>query len=277
MNFFTRSQNSTVNGGREPRPIPSLVLRLITTFWPVHDHNGVSIAAYPAKSWYVVPFPHEKGVPFVADNLATANSFLFREMKGFAAALSVAESRWVADSPPRDISWRLHIALWATRLASQLNPGGDFLELGTGRGFIAAGICAHARLENRQPPPRFFLVDRFKQSKNPIFSYTEDLNEVVDFFTAYEEVQIIEGDAPLCLSELPGETLAFVHIDLNDASAEISSLEHLTSRFVTGTVLLFDDTGQPGREEQLLAHLAFADRLGRSLLLLPTGQSLVII
>lgn len=259
------------------RPIPSCVLRFISRFWAVHDHNGVRVQAYPAKSWYIVPFPHAKGIPFVADNLATANSFVVRENKSFAGALSAAEKRWSGSPTTRDISWRLHIALWAARLASQLNPGGDFLELGTGKGFIAAGICAHIRLENQKPPPRFFLVDRFMQSNNPVFSYTDDMNEVANFFASYGEVQIVEGDAPQCLSNLGGNTLAFVHIDLNDASAEIASLEHLTSRFTSGTVLLFDDTGQPGREEQLLAHLAFADRLERSLLLLPTGQSLIIV
>lgn len=103
-------------------------------------HNGENVKNYNARSWYLAPFPADKGVPYVADNLATANNSSFRFDPEFISALTSAKSRW-GGGTQRDISWRLHVAIFAARLGLATAGRGDcVLELGTGRGFMAAGI-----------------------------------------------------------------------------------------------------------------------------------------
>ncbi len=76
-------------------------------------HNGVNLLEYPEKSWSFVPFPDQKGDVFNADNLATVNRHNFLRCPKFMAAKYAAESRWGGGNV-RDISWRLHIMLWAS-------------------------------------------------------------------------------------------------------------------------------------------------------------------
>ena len=126
-----------LNGGLGPWLRRTLLRRALLT------HNGQNVKNYNARSWYLAPFPAEKGVPYVADNLATANTSTFRFDPEFLTAATSAKSRW-ADGEgggSRDVSWRLHIALFAAQRGLAAASSGDcFVELGTGRGFMAAGI-----------------------------------------------------------------------------------------------------------------------------------------
>jgi O-methyltransferase len=260
-------------------------------------HNGEKVENYNARSWYLAPFPVEKGVPYVADNLATVNTSTFRFDPLFMAAVASAESRWPAGKrAPRDVSWRLHVALFAARLGLSVASRGDcFVELGTGRGFMAAGILESlgpASLSERGIS--FFLMDSFSpgwQGENQKawqsqqmpnaegaepWYYADGSAEVLEYFSSFPGVKVVEGLLPETLQLTGSSHIAFAHVDLNSAAAEESCLSAIRTRLKVGSVLLFDDSTNPGCEEQLQVHRGFASSLGTYLLELPTGQSIMV-
>lgn len=243
-------------------------------------HNGVELADYPEDLWTLIPFPAAKGSPFNADNLATVNDHSFLQDPRFAGARAAAESRWVAGS--RDISWRLHVMLWAVDLALRLRPACDLLELGAGSGYMAAGICRWYDLDTDGPsggvgrPGSITLIDRFTNPEGHFF-YAEGDEEVRRYFSRFPSVRVIKGDLPEALGEFRATNVGFLHVDLNSAEAEEASLERLAAELRSPCVVLFDDSGNPFCEDQLRVHRTFAASRSAELCQLPTGQALCVI
>jgi hypothetical protein len=78
------------------------------------------------------------------------------------AAKYAAESRWGGGNV-RDISWRLHIMLWASGRALKIaNDDAIYIECGTGRGYMAAGIAEYHNFKSNGP--NFYLIDNFLQN-----------------------------------------------------------------------------------------------------------------
>lgn len=259
-------------------------------------HNGENVTSYNSRRYYLAPFPVLKGTPYVADNLATVNTSTFRFEPSFLSAYEAAKSRWKNDSPGRDVAWRLHVAIFAARLGlAQANPGDCFLELGTGRGFMAAGICQALGQDGFSPRGvTFFLMDSFEpglQGENASawrtgaisgsegdrpWYYADGPDEVAAYFASVSAVRVIQGRLPETLALTGHSTVAFAHVDLNSAHSEAESLEAMRPRLRRGSVLLFDDSTNPGCEAQLDVHRRFATSVGSQLLELPTGQSLLV-
>ena len=255
------------------------------------NHNGIDVDEYPETDWYLIPFPKQKGIPFNSDNLATVNRHKFLDDKKFKDALFTSENRWkINDSDTvRDISWRLHIMLWAVSLAlNEIDLENEiFVECGTGKGYMAAGICNYFDWNGEKPD--FYLIDSFIStmpgidgsqvaSGKKLFVYADGDEEVRNYFSAFPKIKILTGIIPHVLREnTTKKRIKFLHIDLNSFNAEYSALENLKSRFLKGTVILFDDYGGFGGEDQALLHEKFANEFGRPLLVLPTGQALLVL
>ena len=248
-------------------------------------HNGTPVLEYPERDWEAVVFPAQKGAPFVADNLATVNAHDFASDARFGSAYEAARSRWKRGS--RDIRWRLHTFLWAAETALRVHPDGDLVELGTGEGFMAAGLCRYLDW-GTMPLTRgrtLWLVDTFETERPDErgsgiaerFYYAKDDRGVRDHFSRYPDVRVLKGLLPDAADDLTADTIAFVHVDLNHAGAELASLERLSARLRPGAVVLFDDSGNPGCQPQLAAHREWADSRGAPFLMLPTGQGLCIL
>ena len=243
-------------------------------------HNGVELAEYPEDRWTLVPFPAAKGNPFNADNLATVNDHSFLEDPRFVRARSAAESRWADGS--RDISWRLHVMLWAVDLALRLRPSCDVLELGVGLGYMAAGICRWFELDAQVAtadalrPSSITLIDRFTNPEGK-FPYADGDEDVRRYFSRFGAVHVVKGDLPEALGEVRAASVGFLHVDLNSADAEAASLRRLSPDLRSPCVVLFDDSGNPFCEDQLRVHRSFAASRGAELLQLPTGQALCVI
>lgn len=182
----------------------------------------------------------------------------------------------------RNIDWRLHVFLWAADTALLLNPDSNFLELGTDRGFMAAGFFGSLDPQRRRPQ-RFFLADKFSREAPTGgvlddaegFMYAESDSEVQQYFSQYDGASIINGQLPESLRGRALGHIGFVHVDLNSPSHEVACLELLFDNFIPGTLILFDDSGNPGMEQSMLAHQEFAESCGAPLLVLPTGQTLL--
>lgn len=249
-------------------------------------HNGLQINDYPEDSWYLVPFPKQKGIPYNSDNLATVNRASFLSDNRFSSALKVAEKRWEQSGFIRDISWRLHVFLWAFGTAQKMNDENTIsVECGTGKGYMAAAAC---EFFEGCIGMEFYLLDSFRSTMpnidgdqlstgKQLFAYADGKEEVERYFSNVQAIKIIEGIIPDSLKELPTERkINFLHMDLNSAKAERSALEELKSRFVKGTIILFDDYGGPGGELQSHVHDKFAEQNDKQLLILPTGQAIII-
>lgn len=262
---------------------PTAVLRSVILGARHLRHNGAAVTEYPEASWNFVPFPAQKGPPYAADNLATVNDHSFLLDPRFRAASEEALERWRLGT--RDISWRLHTFLWAMETALRLHPQGALVELGTGHGFMAAGACRWLEWGGTTLTQRreFWLFDSFEPelpfespaSQPRRFYYADGDEEVRAYFRRFHGIRVVTGVLPKALDDLEATSVAFVHVDLNHATAEVESLDRLSGRLLPGAIILFDDSGNPGCRRQLDAHRDWAARRDAPFLQLPTGQGLI--
>ncbi len=252
----------------------------------INKHNGISLFEYPEENWNFVPFPFQKGEIFNADNLATVNRHEFSKNEKFINARNAGESRWGTPQKVRDISWRLHVMLWAFGLALKKTRTSEtiFVECGTGRGYMAAAIAEYHNLDDKSPT--FYLIDTFTSdlvlgsghliSSPANFAYSDGDEEVKQYFSRYSNIKVIKGLIPEALQELPKLAIGFLHLDLNNAEAESAALQYLMGQLVSGSVIIFDDYGGPGGKDQAIVHEKFASLTNKELLVLPTGQAIII-
>ena len=96
-------------------------------------------------------------------------------------------------------------------------------------------------------------------------------------FLDYPQVRLMKGLIPEVFASGCAERIAYLHIDLNQAPAEVAALEHLFDRMVPGAILILDDYEWSGiyREQKLAEDIWFEPRRYR-VMPLPTGQGIVI-
>lgn len=272
------------------RIIVNILLGFKTKYnFKIHKHNGIDINEYPENNWNLIPFPNQKGKLYNSDNLTTTNRHSIFKEKSFLNVKKSADSRWKKNKNDhvRNISWRLHVYLYCVGLAlNRPNKNKIFLECGTGKGYMAAGACEKFKFGSMHPP--FFLIDSFSaympnergvqnSSGKKAFCYTDDYEEVKNYFSPYKNINIIKGILPDAIEELPKNTkISFLHMDLNSATAEEKTLNRLDSFIDKETIILFDDYGGFGGEAQAKIHEEFAKYNCRELLVLPTGQALML-
>ena len=252
-------------------------------------HNGEEPINYPTSGWVYVPYPIEKHIEFNNDNLSTANCADFINSENFSFAEKEAESRWEKKYRKRKISWRLHIAIWAYMQAFQNTKGETIaVECGTGNGYMAAGIRAFIQKTNNKGLEKvpFYLIDKYTEgietgenivSHPADFAYAKNAEDVRKYFARYSSVRIIEGMLPDATEYIDSnKPISFLHMDLNSADAEMETLSKLGKRLCKGAIILFDDYGGPGGESQREVHNRFASDNNKNILILPTGQGLIM-
>jgi len=98
----------------------------------------------------------------------------------------------------------------------------------------------------------------------------------VDRFADMPNVVVTQGAVPEVLHQVAPEKIAFMHLDMNNAAAEVGALEVLFDRMVPGALLVLDDYGWAVYRDQKLAEDAWLAQRGYQVMELPTGQGLVI-
>lgn len=242
---------------------------LNTAFYGTNDHP-----AFVSALQHTINQVGCGGV-FTGDNLFTYNkslSFLHDErfMQIFDANTDGVFEKAVI--------WRTHVLVWAARRGMRLE--GDFMECGTYKGNSARIICEC--LDFKDSNKKFHLFDLFEHASSMDHHAMPDhgkglYEQVSERFSDIDNVTVTKGPVPETLSETQPEKISFLHIDMNDAAAEVGALKMLFDRVVPGAFVVLDDYGWLGYRVQKDLEDMFFGELGYQVLDLPTGQGLVIV
>lgn len=181
--------------------------------------------------------------------------------------------------------WNLQTLVWAAEQVRDL-PG-DFVELGVFRGHISLFLAQY--LDFATWPKRWWLFDTFDGiPKDQLDAGWTDVNEaayrsgvysfeeVRDRFASFGNFEVTQGRVPDVFETACPEQIAFMHIDMNSAAAEIGALEALYDRITPGGVIVFDDFGWLASQAQFEAEQTWFRSRGLTIFPLPTGQGLFV-
>jgi hypothetical protein len=223
-----------------------------------------------------------KGQFYFNDMLITmCRNLSFRHDKKFISSFYDA----VTNKQEHSLIWRLHTLAWAAK--NSLNVEGDFVECGVFKGFCSGVILSY--LDFHDLPRQAYLYDTFEglpeKTSTPEerrgWNYSEYdseaiYNGVCEKFSKYNNVNIVRGIVPDSFEQAVPEKIAFLHIDMNSAKAEMLALEHLFDKVTPGGFIVFDDFGWTTNVKQMSSELAFMNERDHNVLELPTGQGVVI-
>jgi hypothetical protein len=182
----------------------------------------------------------------------------------------------------RSLIWRLHVLCWCAMNALKLE--GDFVECGVYQGFSTAVVAKYVRFGEQRR--EWYLYDTFAGipedqlnigHENPQPYTAPGLFESArQRFAGYPNIHVVRGRVPEVLAQQSPAAIAFMHLDLNSAAAEVAALERLYDRLVVGGYLVLDDYGWYAYRQQKAEEDPFFRSRGTTVLELPTGQGLVI-
>lgn len=183
----------------------------------------------------------------------------------------------VANAADEAIVWRRYILACAAYHCVQLS--GDFVECGV---YIGTGIkTVIDYLGGTSFPKTFWGYDTFDYHPVPGHAFVgqeEGLFEKVkQRFINYPQVNLVKGLLPDSFAEGIPESIAYMHIDLNNVEGELAVLDRLFDRVVSGGIIIMDDYEWSGiyRPQKKGEDPWFAERNYR-VFPLPTGQGLII-
>lgn len=184
------------------------------------------------------------------------------------------------------IEWRVHVACWAAARARHLD--GSFVECGVNTGILSLAVCHW--IDFNATGKDFFLFDTFcgipeqqmaeQERQQRLHENDEIYEECYDLvcrnFAPFPRAHLVRGMVPDTLSRVNIEKVCYLSIDMNIAEPEIAAMEHFWDKLVPGAAVILDDYGWAGYELQQKEHDRFAASKGVPILLLPTGQGLII-
>ncbi len=261
----------------EKKPLPLPVLNEITlehgtnflshTYWGVEQRQR--FAELMEEATQLVSSSY-----FLGDNLFTwtrNNSAL--EDQPFRKA-------WTENlQNPADeaIVWRRYILACAAYHC--LHIPGDFVECGV---YVGTGIkTVMDYLGGPEFPKTFWGYDTFDY--NPVAGHAFEgqqegfYEKVQERFKDYPQVRLVKGLLPDSFQGHEPDTVAFLHIDLNNVQGEVAVLEHLFDRVSPGGIIILDDYEWSGvYRPQKQAEDQWFDRRKYRIFPLPTGQGVVL-
>jgi O-methyltransferase len=219
--------------------------------------------------------------PYVyeSDGVATAWHSPFLHDRAWQARYDDMARDWFTGGVV-DVRWRMWIL---TEMARGADGLGAFAEFGTNR-----GGCAYMMLATTQTSP-LFMFDTF--AGIPAENLTEE-ERAAGFAGSWADTSVEHvrqrlaewpqrtrfcvGDVFQTLDETETGTLSLVHMDLNAAAATKRGLEYVHPRLRPGGVIVFDDYGFTGYEDQRAVVDEFFAGVPEVPVALPTGQALVV-
>lgn len=184
-----------------------------------------------------------------------------------------------------DIQWRIHVITWFANSVKNLE--GDFIDCGVNTGFCPLAVIRHTDFNTLKKT--YFLFDTFygmdpkyssqyEMERHATLGYGKNdfiYEEVKHRFKDYN-VQIIKGAIPETLTIPVINKIAYLSIDMNSVVPEVEALNYFWDKIVQGGVIILDDYGYPGCEDQKEAHDKFAKSKNVEILSLPTCQGIII-
>lgn len=217
--------------------------------------------AKPAPDWFETP--HNKSFILDAD---------FKRGYNLACANIGEDYR---------IPWRVHQAIWCAHHC--LSIEGDFVELGTGKGFIMQSVLGSINNWSAHGK-KLWLYDTFKKfgetGKGKAIHdhyYAPNLEQVKNYFAMWEDVLFIEGDVYETILNSKPDRISFLHVDLNNGELEVKVLENIFPLLSSGSIVLLDDYANRGEEEAYSRHNSFFLSKSLKILTTPAGQGIVVI
>ncbi|WP_119459810.1 class I SAM-dependent methyltransferase [Rhodospirillaceae bacterium SYSU D60014] len=211
---------------------------------------------------------------FAGDNLFTfSRNLSFLDDDAFMDAFRKSARTDIEQA----VIWRTYVLAWAARRG--VNIDGDFVECGCYKG-VSARILADY-LDLQATGKAFYLYDLFEHSSDMDHGAMPEhgaglYEQVVARFVDLPNVHVTKGSVPEVLVEKSPEKIAFLHVDMNSATAELGALETLFDRVSPGASIVLDDYGWAFYRDQKVREDAFFAARGYQVLELPTGQGLVI-
>jgi hypothetical protein len=210
-----------------------------------------------------------------ADNFLTwgRNNSMLDDQEFVAAWQNNAES-----DADKAIVWRRYILACAGYHCVQLD--GDFVECGAYKGVAIKTVIDY--LGGRDFPKTFWGYDLFEHDNSMAHHAMPEhgpqlFDEVRRKFADYPNVRILKGEIPAVFVGSSPDKIAYLHIDLNEAPAELASLEHLFDRVVPAGLIILDDyEWAMAYRGQKLAEDPWFEARGYRVMPLPTGQGLVV-
>src|SRR5262245_32155010 len=137
------------------------------------------------------------------------------------------------------IVWRRYVLACAAYHCVQLE--GDFVECGAYTGVGVKTVVDY--LGGKAFPKTFWAYDAFEHDASMANHPMPELGpglyaRVKAKFEAYPQVKLVKGVIPDSFAGDSPERVAYLHIDLNQAPAEIAALDHLFERMTPGGVVI---------------------------------------
>ncbi len=223
-----------------------------------------------------------RGWAYDADGLATVHYSPFLDDREFSRLYNTMAEAWYSGGRI-DARWRMWLL---TRYALQArNLSGDYAEFGVYRAGCAWMVLSTTALD---PSRRFHLFDTFEGIPEQNLTDRErqagfagrlsdtSVDYVAGLLGPWDPIpHLWPGDVFETIPAADTGQLAFVHIDLNAAAPTLHVLEHVYNRVVPGGILVFDDYGWHGYEDQRESVDAFLRDQAEVIVALPTGQAVV--
>lgn len=269
MGFFSRLASRKVELPKLGKPSPEARHNFfLPVFWGAKESDSIT-QNVKAITEHVLPGYH------FADNFFT----WYRNLSMLQDEHFVKSWESNAEHPSDNaIIWRRYVLACAAYHCVQLE--GDFVECGAYTGVGMKTVIDY--LGGRRFPKNFWGYDLFEHDESMehhgMPEHGPDLERKVRRkFADYPQVRIFKGQIPQVFAGQSPKKIAYLHIDLNEATAEIASLEALFDRVVPGGIVILDDYEWAGiYRPQKLAEDPWFDARDYRVMPLPTGQGLVI-
>ena len=233
------------------------------------------------------------------DGLATNHIVDFLKDENFIKGYKEATKDDAMGGHPGQIKYRAYIinyfanyALMKFKEKKGLEEGGDFVELGTGKGIMAKVIMLNSNFKHHNNR-KLYLFDTFKGIPEPLTKNNQELENskylnklhfegdyfkfTESKFSMYPNVELVKGELPGNLNEKLYQInkIIFLHIDLNNAYSEIESIKLIYDKLAIGSVIILDDYCYDELfREQKDSWDNFIKTKNNIILSLPTGQGI---
>lgn len=218
------------------------------------------------------------------DHFMANPKFISAYQRGMDSGHAIGRPRGAKDDI--HIEWRIHTCVWAGLHASKL-PG-DFVECGVNTGIMSLAVCEY--VDFNRLDKTFWLFDTYEGIPAGQLTVAEEgagrLDEAKHYFACYDiaktnfspwpRARLVKGMVPDTLATVQIDSVAYLCIDMNIVAPEKAALAYFWPRMVRGGVVIFDDYGWKQCRLQKEAHDEWAKREGVEILLLPTGQGMLI-